>query len=643
MKCLAIPFGQPWIAPFVIFPLFALGAGWLSVIAYRRAAPFWRAVEKRLVVIRQAEGDSSGPDATRKAFSDHYDDINSAMSAEDAEAKSLVQAWREFSETLVDETQSPIINTYRPHTFFSKAVPSQARLVFWSNLFVGLGLILTFLGLIVALYTAQKGMAGNDPSQMQGSLVELLRVAGAKFFASVAAVSMSVVLRSVEYRISGKSKKLIGELCSHLERGLLYVPPQKIAIQQLEVLKEQRDQLKTFNTDFALQLSERIGAQFQTAIQPVAASLDTLSANIADMSQGMGAGAAKAIEEASGGELRALGQTLAVLGERLDGLSASVANSGDDAAKQIKAAGEDFSKAAFDIRQAFESLVANVDNLGGHLAEQGQAVATAQSQAMASALDGFQAMQAQSAGTIHEAVTAIRNASAEAAQHMQRQVGEALASGVSESQHLFRHALEESGEGLKSASTSLASAVADAADKISGASDGFLRSGESAAQTAAAMSRVADQSKVVATAFDDSAKAFVSAALPVSKATEAINEAAAKIARSLETNSNSQQAVLEGLRKLADEITDVQSAAEDAWQDYRNRFEQVDKALEASLSKLGGTLDGSFSSFREFAQKLDSELGSAVGKLQGVLSPIEEYAEALERYVDGLRLAERVE
>lgn len=643
MKVLSLPFGQPWVAPFVIFPTMTAVAIILSLQAYRRCNPFWRALEKRLAVVRQATEPADGPDAAREAFAKHYDDIVAAMVDKAPGADSLVQAWREFSETLVDETQTPIVNTYRPSTFFAKSAPSQLRLTFWSNLFVGIGLILTFFGLIVALYTAQKGMVGNDPSQMQSSLIELLRVAGAKFFASVAGVFGSLLLRRIEYQISRKSRALLDELCSLLERGLLYVPPQKIAIEQLVVLKEQRDQLKMFNTDFALQLSERIGAQFQQAIQPVAASITTLSESIADMSQGMGAGAAKAIEEASGGELRALGQTLTVLGERLDGLSATVANSGDDAARQIKAAGEDFSKAALDIREAFERLSVNIDGMGGRLAEQGEAVANAQSEAMAQALQGFQDMQGKTVGSLHEAISAIQSASADAANQMQQKVGEALATGVSESQRLFRSALEESGEGLKSVSAGLTRAVAEAADKISAASGEFVRSGESAAKTAVEMSRVVDQSRTVAAAFDNSANSFVKAAAPVAQAAQAVSDASERIAKSVQLNSVSEQETLDALRQLANETRDVQTAAQSAWNEYRGRFENVDSMLGASVDKLGVTLDGTFSSFRDFAQKLDGELGTAVGKLQGILAPIEEYAEALERYVTEMQPAEAAE
>ncbi len=555
MGCLGLLFSKPWVAPFVIFPILFGWATYLSIDAYRRVRPFWKAAEERLSILRQTLAGKDRGDETQIAFSENYDAIQSVMDDENNGGKTLQLAWREFHETLVDETQTPIINTSRPNIFFAKVAPSQLRLMFWSNLCVGIGLILTFLGLIVALHTAQKGMINNDPALMQQSLIELLRVAGAKFFSSVGGVAASLLLRRAEYWISRESKKKVDELCSLLERGLLYIPPQKVAIEQLNVLKEQRDQLKTFNTDVAFQLSERIGVQFHQAMQPVAMSLDQLNASISDMGKGLGDRAIDAINTTSGGELRALSQTLSVLGEKLNTLSESIGASGDDAARQIRAAGEDFAGAARDIREAFDRLAANVDGLGGKLAEQSEATSKAQNDAMAKAFKDMEALQSKSSETMMDAVKALQSAGSEAALTMQKQVGDAMATGVSESQHLFRTALEESGESLRSVSTGLTRAVGDAADKIEAASRGFVQSGESAAETAQAMSGIVSQSRSVASTLDDSSRSFAAAAAPISQAVQAVSDASGKIARAVEANIQSENDALTAMKHLVKEVT----------------------------------------------------------------------------------------
>ncbi|KQY95048.1 MULTISPECIES: anti-phage ZorAB system protein ZorA [unclassified Brevundimonas] len=637
---LELIFGVPWVAPLVIAPLMLAWTGWLSFQARTRTLPYLNAASKRVEVLQGAIGSESDPVAERAAFSANYGDVAAAMAAPAPGADPLILAWREFQESIVDETEAPVRNTNRPAAFFNRAAPRQSLLIFWSNIMVGLGLILTFLGLIVALHKASQGMATGDQTAMQQSLIDLLTVAGAKFFTSVAGVGTSLVLRFVEHGLQKRTNRVTDALCSLLERGMLYVPPQRLAVEQLDVLREQRDQLKAFNTDFALQLSERMGVEFQQAIAPVTASLGLLNDNMTSMGQGLGQGAAKAIEEASGGELRALGQTLSTLGERLDDLSSSVGSSGEDAARQIRAAGADFAQAATDIREAFDRLTGQVDGMGERFSTQGEEMARAQSDTLERMLSGLESAQTKSADAITEAVNRLQGAGLNAAETMQKEVSNAMTAGVAASQETFRVALEESGEGLRGVAAGLAKAVGEAAEQIDRAGQGFTRSGESAVRTAEAMEGVTGHAKTVAISIGDASKGFAAAAAPVAQAVQAVNEAAGRIARSLEANQQMDAEAVQSLQKLADGIRETQEAAETAWADYRARFENVDKALEQTTVRLGETLEGTFSEFKRFAADTDRELASAVGKLSGALTSIEEYAESLNDYVEAKKLSE---
>jgi len=631
---LELVFGVPWVAPLLIAPVMLAGTAYLWWDAERRTRPYLIAARARVAALEAALGQDPDPIAERAAFSDSYPTAAAALNAPAPGAQALVMAWREFHESIVNETENPIRNTSRPAAFFQRAAPRQARLLFWSNVFVGLGLILTFLGLIVALHTAAQGMGSNDPIAMQGALQGLLTVAGAKFFTSVAGVGTSLLLRFAEHGLQKRTTKVTDALCAGLERGMLYVPPQRLAVEQLDVMREQRDELKNFNTDFALQLSERMGVQFQQAIAPVTDSLATLNKNMSSMGEGLGQGAAKAVEVASGGELRALGQTLATLGERLDALGSTVNASGDDAARQIRAAGADFAQAATDIRGAFDRLAGQVDGMGSKLAEQGESMAEAQSQTLARLLGGLEEAQAKSAQAMSEAVGRLQGAGNAAAETMQRELGASLTEGIAASRETFRIALEESGEGLKSAANGIASAVSAAAEQIDRAGASFARSGDSAVRSAEAMEGVTGHAKMVALSIGDASKGFVDAAAPVATAAQAVNDAAGRIVRAMEAGQQSEAQTLEGLRALAESIRATQSAAEEAWSDYRARFEGVDRALEQTTVRLGETLGTSFDEFRRFATETDSALGAAVGKLATTLTAIEEYADSLDAYVE---------
>lgn len=634
LKGLEVVYGRPWLALCALILMF-VWAGVIIVQARRRTAPFLRSAADRVAALKSALGDASDAAIARKAFSENFLDVMGALEKTQPGSESLVVAWREFHESIIDENASPIRNAVRPSSYFNGAAPRFTGLIFASNAFVATGLILTFIGLVVALHTAAGNM--GDVDKAKNALTLLLTIASAKFLTSIGGIGASLWLRFAEHGLSRRVGRDVQAICGLLERGMLYVSPQQLAAEQLEVLKEQRDQLKFFNTDVALQLSERIGVQFQQAIAPVTASLAQLNDNMTSMSEGLGQGAAKAVAEASGGELRALGQTLATLGERLDMLSATVGASGDDAARQIKAAGADFAAAATDIRAAFDKLAAQVDGIGGKLAEQGEIAAQAHDAALQRVLDGLERTQARSADVMTDAVKALQDAGAKAAETMQREVSEALASGVAESQRTFRTALDESGEALRGTASGLAGAIGDAATKIERAGADFTRSGENASLAAQAMGMVTSDAQAVARAIGDAATGFGSAAAPVTQASQSMGEAASRMARTTEVATEANVAVLTQLRELAEGIRETQTAAEMAWRDYRGRFEGVDKALAATTVKLGETLGDSFEEFRKFATKFDSEMAGAVSKLGNALTQIEEYAGALDEYVEDSR------
>ena len=94
---------------------------------------------------------------------------------------------------------------------------------------------------------------------------------------------------------------------------------------------------------------------------------------------------------------------------------------------------------------------------------------------------------------------------------------------------------------------------------------------------------------------------------------------------------------LSALKSLAEEMRATQQAAEVAWQDYRARFEGVDRSLAGAVEKMGETVGGSLDQFRSFAQDFDMQLAGAVTKLSSSLDAIEEYAESLDQFVDRSR------
>jgi len=87
------------------------------------------------------------------------------------------------------------------------------------NYFVGLGLVMTFLGLIAGLWFASQGMRTADMIEARAALVHLLNSATFKFLTSVAGIGMSLVV-SLAFRISVQSlRRRLDLLCDRIEEA----------------------------------------------------------------------------------------------------------------------------------------------------------------------------------------------------------------------------------------------------------------------------------------------------------------------------------------------------------------------------------------------------------------------------------------
>jgi len=82
--------------------------------------------------------------------------------------------------------------------------------------FTWLGLILTFIGLVVALYFAARGFRSGDIAEARTSILQLLNASSFKFLTSVAALS-GALLVSIAYRFC------LSQLRSESERTVAYI------------------------------------------------------------------------------------------------------------------------------------------------------------------------------------------------------------------------------------------------------------------------------------------------------------------------------------------------------------------------------------------------------------------------------------
>jgi hypothetical protein len=113
----------------------------------------------------------------------------------------LRHSWEKFRETLIEPTpdDSPathmVRNTTRPQLYFNTAEAGLRFPLFraFPNLLVGVGLLLTFFGLVTALYfTTDAIEKAADLKASQDALQNLLVAASFKFYTSIAGLGGSM-------------------------------------------------------------------------------------------------------------------------------------------------------------------------------------------------------------------------------------------------------------------------------------------------------------------------------------------------------------------------------------------------------------------------------------------------------------------
>lgn len=287
----------------------------------------------------------------------------------------------EFTETTV-RSEGVIQNTTRPQSFINfgelrdrlfalKMMPAMP------GYFVGLGLLLTFIGLVIALNKAAGAATANDPKAMTAALNQLLQAATFKFSTSIAGLGASLVLSIIfrMYQISIESG--IYRFCHALERRMSFHPAQKLAIETRDLLAEQRDELKQINSEqFFNRLGETVSPGFQAALAPVAEALKQSLDRVEQSSQGrledMLGKFVDSLNQGAGSELTGVADSLRTAKSGLDGIEQVLSATGGEFAERLGAASETlravvdqasrtaqaFGKVAGDVQAATEPLLA---------------------------------------------------------------------------------------------------------------------------------------------------------------------------------------------------------------------------------------------------------------------------------------------
>lgn len=233
----------------------------------------------RLSARIRKSGDAAG-------FQNELNDIEGELnSRKSSNSRRLASAFSEFRETLLEPSRNGganVRNAFRPATFLNledlRFGLSGWRV--WPGLFVSVGLLLTFLGLIAALANTKQSIAvgGGDQQKMMLALEGLLDTASAKFTMSLTGLACSIMFTALHRFCSSRLEHAISDLNHEIERRMDFISLEGIADRQLAAIKEQTAQQQLLNTQLIAELSkplERMSATGVEAMGTMASELGT--------------------------------------------------------------------------------------------------------------------------------------------------------------------------------------------------------------------------------------------------------------------------------------------------------------------------------------------------------------------------------
>jgi hypothetical protein len=660
---LAFPFSQPLLIRDVFAEAFhsefgrisdqAFAFALASLIVQAAAALAGAYFIAHVVLIRLAMWSARSIARRARSFEDfavEYDRIDDRM-----RHHALVgHAWGEFAETLVREDRV-VRNTMRPQAFIN--IGGAREHLFGLKMigsvpgfFVGLGLLLTFIGLAFALHEAASATGAKDSGLMLGALGKLLAAATFKFSTSIAGLGSSLVLSLAFRTYTIWIEGAFDGLCRELERRLVFFPPQKIAAEANEIMAQSRDQLKEINSDrFFSRLGESVAPSLQSAmtsaVAPMAERLDAAMGQITQTSQSgiedMLRKFQEGLHHGAGSELRELAGSLSAMQGALTDVQRNLSGSGEDFSRRLNEsaetlnrlvaqAGEQLGGSAQASRDMLEQVVGELRTAFAVANEQiTQTLATSASGAAGAldeAISGITAKLESQATAFSQAIEAMQRSSGEQADAMARAAREASSAAAAAS----ASAAQEAAEILRGSVASVAGEMRASVEDLAAT---LRRTEASMAQQIVHVEAVSARSRETADAFGEVAIELRAASQPLLASSQTIASASDRMATAMQSSVGALESSQQAASGLAGALRDQVDEVRRIWSEYEQRFGRVDQEMEAAVVRFGEEVRKQQDATQAFVLQIDTHFKQAADNLQrsvGELSQTnDELADAL--------------
>ena len=556
----------------------------------------------------------------------------------------------------------------------------------WPNIFVGIGLFLTFLGLALALWNASRGAASGDISVVKQSVTTLLEFSAVKFTTSLVALLCSIVL-TITLRVQRhKSLANIERVLRQLERSYPTITLERISLYKLtedykerdrtansnhlleavatstmaqllaqnleELLEQAREQsahLQSFNSNLAIQLGEALDVKLQPMLQHLTDRVETALRDMGGSIGNTNQTALKTLLDSFVDELRGatkndsaeLQRNLADLATNLGQTSRDLSERMNSVFSGVEATGERFAMMLNEASASFRSEMDQVQ--GGVGAGLSDALAAIQAAAENSSRQSEQLLTQLSAGA-----TDFRSSMGTGASHFAEEIGrgsrsiEQVVGHLSASVSQFGLIVDKAtADNAKSAQIS-GQRIEELQRTLMSLDTSFQRVNEAAAPFSKAAEHVRgaiDLLRSTETSVQARLSELANAAVTVSSASESLSKRVSEnIERLSEGLGNSTERLTNSIEIIAEHSERAGSGLSDAIKatlgEYQARFEAIDRDLQRGLETVLETFATTYEEIRQRVSEVDQQMAESVSKLASFNESLGDKTEDLVEAVD---------
>jgi methyl-accepting chemotaxis protein len=580
----------------------------------------------------------------RVSFAERLPEIEKLMLS----YKYLRHSWQEFRETLVepdpDRNSRVVLNTDRPQNYFNTAEAGLRFPIYRAmpNLFVGVGLLLTFFGLVTALFfTTSAIREAADLAASQDALRDLLYAASFKFYTSIAGLAGSIMLTLViRYGVSAIERSF-DRLASALEAKLVFVTPESIAFNQYREAQEQTRTLKLFNTEIAISIGKRIEealaatlpAYLAQAMAPIGKSLDEVANKLTSMNEGaigeMAGSFANKLQGATGDHFQGLAGTLSELRSSLEDMNRNMKHSGSEMVASV-------SQSAQEMRSIVETMTSHLNDAAIRMSTSSETAGTRFSSELTSASSAFEAASSRLSAQIEAAVGSISRELTSKSTSIGERVADAAIKAGEES----RAKVVEAGNDLTRTFSEIGDRLAEAIERIErcfgGTVEEMSKIEDAIGRHVQSLSQLTRAAQETEDAMSTSAKSMVEAGQPLAEGSRLIAAASQRI---LDATSNSEKGISGAqteIKNISELLQSTLRTTSEQWASYERRFKDVDESLGVVLDRIVRSVQENLEALRTFVEKVDEKLSGAVDRLGGGIDELGEFAQSMEHLTANL-------